>query len=351
MVRRLGSVAADLLRASEQVGESSRQVSDGAMQQARLLGSRWRPSKASTRLWRRRAERLRAVEHRSPELGGHAAAGCHHRAGRLASRGPLRQRRRGVFVHRQMSKVSQQITASVESLAASAEETAAAVVELDASVSEIEQNAETTSELSEAVRATPSGAGRPWRLDPGRHCHEGPRGPGQPGDGGPRQPHRRHRTILNVIDEVADQTSLLALNAAIIAAQAGEHGKGFAVVATEIGELAERTPLRPRRSRRSSSTCSRGARGGEDHGRRPRARGARGGEGPRGGRSPGEDPVQRVQVARTGPGHRPGDQEQARGSRQITRSVDHIATMLGDVVNATAQHNEGHSSWRSRPCE
>jgi ABC-type transport system substrate-binding protein/methyl-accepting chemotaxis protein len=48
-------------------------------------------------------------------------------------------------------------------------------------------------------------------------------------------------TIVGVINGITDQTNLLALNAAIIAAQAGDRGRGFAVVADEIRELAERT--------------------------------------------------------------------------------------------------------------
>lgn len=49
--------------------------------------------------------------------------------------------------------------------------------------------------------------------------------------------------IVRVIDDIARQTNLLALNAAIIAAQAGDRGRGFAVVADEIRDLSERTSV------------------------------------------------------------------------------------------------------------
>ncbi|MFZ6658378.1 methyl-accepting chemotaxis protein [Undibacterium sp. TJN19] len=47
--------------------------------------------------------------------------------------------------------------------------------------------------------------------------------------------------IIAVIDGIAFQTNILALNAAVEAARAGENGRGFAVVAAEVRNLSQRS--------------------------------------------------------------------------------------------------------------
>ncbi len=51
---------------------------------------------------------------------------------------------------------------------------------------------------------------------------------------------RKIADIIGVIDSIAFQTNILALNAAVEAARAGEQGRGFAVVAAEVRSLAQR---------------------------------------------------------------------------------------------------------------
>jgi methyl-accepting chemotaxis protein len=55
------------------------------------------------------------------------------------------------------------------------------------------------------------------------------------------QSSRKIADIIGVIEGIAFQTNILALNAAVEAARAGEQGKGFAVVAAEVRSLAQRS--------------------------------------------------------------------------------------------------------------
>jgi methyl-accepting chemotaxis protein len=137
---------------------------------------------------------------------------------------------------------SKEVASGIQDLSRASEETAASMNEMDVSISHVETNANETSKLSEkvsmdaelgvtAIKQTIAGINK--IKDNGRLA----------ADVIERlsQYILEVATILSVIDDVAEQTNLLALNAAIIAAQAGEHGRGFAVVADEIKALAERT--------------------------------------------------------------------------------------------------------------
>jgi methyl-accepting chemotaxis protein len=148
--------------------------------------------------------------------------------------------------------------------------------------------------------------------------------------------------ILTVIDDVADQTSLLALNAAIIAAQAGEHGKGFAVVADEIRELAERTAVSTREIaaiignlQTGTAEAVKAMAAGSDRVHQEVARSQVAGEALEKIRSSTLKSTEQVRgIVRA-------TQEQSRGSRQITNSINQVASMLGQIATAIKQQTEG----------
>jgi methyl-accepting chemotaxis protein len=142
----------------------------------------------------------------------------------------------------QMTSSVKQVAHSIEDLAKSTEGTSSAIREMDVAIGQVETNAYETARLSEQVtKDAETGMESIQKtiggIDKIKDNSKGAtlvmeklgRRIGEIGN------------IVDVIDDVAEQTNLLALNAAIIAAQAGEHGKGFAVVAEEIKDLSERT--------------------------------------------------------------------------------------------------------------
>ncbi len=243
----------------------------------------------------------------------------------------------------EMSVSSQQVAENVEILSSSTEVTASSIIELDASIKEIEENAEKTYSLAEeaahdaeegkaAVDETINGIGEIREMVDRAAVAIEDLG-GQSTEIG---------KILTVIDEVADQTSLLALNAAIIAAQAGEHGKGFAVVADEIRELAERTAVSTREIGLIINNLQRGTdeaveamRAGSErvHQETERSKGAGAAlDQIRNSTLKASDQVRGIVRA---------TQEQSRGSRQITDSINQISSMLGQISSAIKQQTDG----------
>ncbi len=243
----------------------------------------------------------------------------------------------------EMSVSSQQIMENIEVLASSTEVTASSITQMDAAIKEIEENAETTSALSEEA-ASDSQKGK-------EAVDESIRGIGDvremvdSASTVVRDLGRQSSAIgkiLNVIDDVADQTSLLALNAAIIAAQAGEHGKGFAVVADEIRELAERTAVSTREIAGIIGSLQDGVQAAVTvmdtsservHQEVSRSRVA--GEALEKIRNSTLKSTEQVRgIVRA-------TQEQARGSQQITSSINQIASMLGQISAAIKQQTAG----------
>lgn len=243
----------------------------------------------------------------------------------------------------QISASSQEVGQNIDILASATEATAASITQLDASIKEIEEGAESTCKLSEqaandaregktAVDQTLKGIEEISRVvdQAGSRIHE-------LGD-----KSKAIGKIVTVIDAIADQTSLLALNAAIIAAQAGEHGNAFAVVADEIRELSDRTAL----STREISDIVGAVQAGTLEAVAAMKEG----------RELVHQEVRRSQLAGAALAKILGSsqastnqvraivratQEQAKGSRQITDSMNQIADMLEQISSTISQQNAG----------
>lgn len=243
----------------------------------------------------------------------------------------------------EMSVASQEVAENVGILASSTEVTVSSMLEMDASIKEIEESAAQTSKLSsEAAEDAQRGMQTVEETIKGiesirQTVDRASEAIMELGD-----QSSNIGKILTVIDEVADQTSLLALNAAIIAAQAGEHGKGFAVVADEIRELAERTAVSTREIGTIITNLQEGTQeavvamkvGSEQV----------------------YEEVKRSQDARMAlekirsstlkameqvNGIVRATEEQSRGSRQVTDSMNQVAAMLQQIASAINQQTSG----------
>ena len=344
MIGRIHSVAAGLNTAGDKIKTSTGQVSDGTAQQASAL-----------------EESFIALQGIDESISGIAeSTGSLVEAAEASSSATLELGATIEEIASQMEKLfstvdevsssinemsvsSQEVAENVEILSSSTEVTASSIIELDASIKEIEENAEKTYSLSEeaahdaeegkaAVDETINGIGEIREMVDRAAVAIEDLG-GQSNEIG---------KILTVIDEVADQTSLLALNAAIIAAQAGEHGKGFAVVADEIRELAERTAVSTREIgliinnlQRGTNEAVEAMRAGSErvHQETERSKGAGAAlDQIRNSTLKASDQVRGIVRA---------TQEQSRGSRQITDSINQISSMLSQISSAIKQQTDG----------
>ncbi|PLX92100.1 MAG: hypothetical protein C0621_10130 [Desulfuromonas sp.] len=344
MVRRTRGVSVDLNKASDQVGSIVRDVREGSNQQSLSL-----------------EESYQAMQGVETSISGIAeSTGSLVEAAEESSSATLELGATIEEIATQMEKLfatveevsssisemsvsSQQIAENVEVLSSSTEVTASSITELDASIKEIEENAERTSLLSdeaaqdaqkgkEAVDETIQGIGAIREMvdkASGAILELG-------------NQSNAIGKILTVIDEVADQTSLLALNAAIIAAQAGEHGKGFAVVADEIRELAERTAVSTREIASIINSLQNGTKeavtamnAGSERVHQEVERSKIAG-----------DALEKIRTSTLKAREQVGGivratQEQSRGSRQITNSINQVASMLDQIATAIRQQTDG----------
>jgi methyl-accepting chemotaxis protein len=344
MVRRTRDVSVDLNEATDRIRNSSSQVNAGTQQQSQSLAESYLAVQAIEGSISGIAEStgslVEAAEESSSatlELGATIEEIAHQMEKLFATVEDVSSS------ISEMSVSSQQIAENVEILSSSTEVTASSITELDASIKEIEENAEKTSRLSEeaAVDAQKGKETVDETIQGILAIRESvDRASAVIQDLGSQS--NAIGKILTVIDEVADQTSLLSLNAAIIAAQAGEHGKGFAVVADEIRELAERTAVSTREIgaiitnlQNGTSDAVRAMAAGSERVHQEVERSKSAGHALDKIRS--STMKAREQVS----GIVRATQEQSRGSRQITNSINQVASMLDQIASAIKQQSEG----------
>jgi methyl-accepting chemotaxis protein len=344
MVLRTREVSRDLNVATEKIRLSSREVNDGAVRQSHSLEESFRAMQGIE-------ESISGIADSTGSLVDSAEESSSATLELGATIEEIAAQMEKLFAIvdevsssiNEMSVASQQVAENVEILSSSTEVTASSITELDASIKEIEENAEKTNQLSEeaardaeqgkkAVTETIDGIGaiREMVDRAGSAIEE------------LGNQSKAIGKILTVIDDVADQTSLLALNAAIIAAQAGEHGRGFAVVADEIRELAERTAVSTREIAAIIGNLQNGTQeavkamaAGSDRVHQEVARSKVAGEALEKIRNSTLKSTEQVRgIVRA-------TQEQSRGSRQITNSINQVASMLGQISTAVKQQTEG----------
>ncbi len=344
MVKRTRAVTRDLVKANDQIRGASRQVDEGAKQQSSALVESHQALESINETAQGISESTSTLLNASEESSSatlELGATIEEIASQMEKLFSVVEEISSSIS--EMSVSSQQITDNIETLSSSTEVTASSVTQLDASIKEIEENAEKTDQFSdeaaqdaqrgkEAVDATVEGVTSLADVVEQSSLIIQDLGSQTNSIG----------KILTVIDEVADQTSLLALNAAIIAAQAGEQGKGFAVVADEIGELAERSAASTREIATIIKTLQNGANeavaamtNGRNQAREEVERAKLAG-----------DALEKIRASTFKAreqvrGIVRATQEQARGSRQITTSVNQVASMLGQIASAIKQQTSG----------
>lgn len=195
---------------------------------------------------------------------------------------------------REVSQATNQVTDASHSLADGANHQAASIEETSASLEEIaSMTRHNTAHAREAAQvatqartAADNGTSEMQKMEAAM--------------GAIRDSSREIGKIITTIDEIAFQTNLLALNAAVEAARAGEAGKGFAVVAEEVRRLAQRS------AEAAKETTSR---------------------------------IQDA-ITRTAQGVEISSQV-THSLQEIVSATRRVDTLVGEMVNASAQQNTG----------
>lgn len=344
MVGRLNSAIGEMGKANERIRHSSHEVMEGAVRQSQALEDTSRAiegiDEAAGGIAESTGFLVGSVEESSSatlELG----ATIEEIAGQMEKLFSTVEEISSAI--NQMSVASQEVSENIGILSSSTEVTVSSMLEMDASIKEIEDNAALTSQLASA--ATEDARQGKETVDETIRGIEVIRETVDRASEVITELGRQSGAIgkiLTVIDEVADQTSLLSLNAAIIAAQAGEHGRGFAVVADEIRELAERTAVSTREIATIISTLQDGTQeavlamkeGSERvHQEVSRSRAA--------GIALEKIRTSTMKAMEQVNGIVRATQEQARGSRQVTDSMNQVAAMLEQIASAITEQSQG----------
>ena len=243
----------------------------------------------------------------------------------------------------QMMRSIQQVNSNVNSLWEAMETTMSSITEISSSIKQVESNTEEASKFSEQV-SKEAGLG----METVQKNIMGMENIKKSVEDSSKiiknlfESSKEIGEILDVIDDIAAQTNLLALNAAIIAAQAGEHGKGFVVVADEIRSLSEKTASSTNKISKLIKTFQTEADSAQksmddvivivNEGVNLSKNSGRALDRILNSSNKSKDMSKQIVIATV---------EQAKGSRQVFKSVYHIKEMTSQIRTATQEQDSG----------
>ncbi len=246
----------------------------------------------------------------------------------------------------EMSQTAKTIAGNTEETSAAIDDTSASIEEINASVKEVEHSAKESASLASKVTEIASEVGMMAVMDAVEGMEKISDEVKHSSEIITRLGARSAdiEKILSVIKDVTEQTNLLSLNAAILAAQAGEYGKSFSVVADEIRALSDRTAS----STRDISTIVKTI-------QTEIAEAVRAIDSGMNRVNEGSTMVYNVgsalretlhaseQSADMARSIERATEEQVKGLKQISLSIESIRKMMGQIAKATQEHGKGTS--------